>query len=251
MQHFRDLLKLSYRPWYLLWMLFGSRWPVTLRFLAGPRLALRPGRDDRATLMEIFGERQYELPADCSIPEPKTIVDLGGYCGYSAVYFLNRFPGSQVIVFEPHPVHIRMLWKNIRLNNLQDRVRVVAAAVGVRDESGYLKDDNCTSTIVDAFQSAGAIPVPVVDLFSQIPSSQVDLLKMDAEGAEQAILADPRFLDLAKRISAMVLEWHHSASIPDGRSWCIDKLRQAGFDTVVDGPVQYSQAGILWAYRRA
>ena len=70
-----------------------------------------------------------------------------------------------------------------------------------------------------------------------------DLVKMDIEGAEWALLADPRLKDAA--ISAIVLEYH-------GRSGdeAADLLHAAGFAT--DSPRDKDGGmGLLWAWRPA
>jgi FkbM family methyltransferase len=46
------------------------------------------------------------------IPRPNRILDLGAYCGYTAVYFANRFPEAQIICVEPSASSFRLLLAN-------------------------------------------------------------------------------------------------------------------------------------------
>ena len=68
--------------------------------------------------------------------------------------------------------------------------RAWAAAAGVKGGAANLTDEDDGSAIVqDA--SANSKGVRVADVFQTIPDGPIDVLKMDIEGSEYAILADP------------------------------------------------------------
>jgi FkbM family methyltransferase len=60
-------------------------------------LLFRGASSDVWNMQQVFLDRQY----DVEIPEPRTILDLGAYVGYTAIYFANRFPGASIISVEP------------------------------------------------------------------------------------------------------------------------------------------------------
>src|SRR5262249_47213341 len=126
------------------------------------------------------------------------IVDLGGNVGYSCLFWCGKYPNASVLTFEPHPTHCRLLEWHVRKNRYTKRVNLVEAAAGVRDEEANLTDDDDGSAIIQNKQ-ASSIGVKVVDVFQAVPDGPIDLLKIDIEGSEYAILEDPRFEALATR----------------------------------------------------
>jgi len=60
-------------------------------------LLFRGSSSDVWNMQQVFLDRQY----DVNIAEPRTILDLGAYVGYTAVYFANRFRTASIISVEP------------------------------------------------------------------------------------------------------------------------------------------------------
>ncbi len=92
-----------------------------------------------------------------------------------------------------------------------------------------------------------ATSVPAVDVLPRL--SDADLLKVDIEGAEWAILADPRFR--SSRVPAIVLEYHsHLCPADDPGALAERLLDGAGYatETIFD---RGDGVGMLWAYRAA
>ena len=88
-----------------------------------------------------------------------------------------------------------------------------------------------------------AVRVPAVDLFT----ARGDLLKLDIEGGEWAILTDPRLAEL--EVDAIVLEWHHRhAPAADPGDAATSLLRDAGY-TEIRQEAEYHSTGTLWAWR--
>ena len=88
------------------------------------------------------------------------------------------------------------------------------------------------------------IGIPIVDVFAEIGHRRIDLLKIDIEGAEYDIMADPRFEALP--VNAIIMEWHDRGP---GRNleWCMRRLAAIGFK-----PEAYAtepHAGMVWAPR--
>src|SRR5260370_4785934 len=60
-------------------------------------LLFRGSSSDVWNMQQVFLDRQY----DVNIAEPRTILDLGAYVGYTAVYFANRFRTASIISVVP------------------------------------------------------------------------------------------------------------------------------------------------------
>ena len=215
--------------------------PFRCRLLGGPKISIRPKPShDYQTAREIFSDRIY----DCELDPDSVlrIVDLGGNVGYSCLFWCGKYPNASVLTFEPHPTHCRLLEWHVKKNGYANRVKRVTAAAGVRDEVANLTDEDDGSAIVQDML-ADSIGVRLVDVFQAVPDGPIDVLKMDIEGSEYAILADPRFEALAARTERVLLEWH--ARGEQGETLCRDRLVSLGF-TVESGRTSDDQCGKLF-----
>jgi FkbM family methyltransferase len=239
MTNFLDILPPYARPGFLLWQdaqqdrANKAYWlppvedklrkqPFRCRLLGGPKISIRPEPShDYYTAKEIFFDRIYDCELDPG--SVRRIVDLGGNVGYSCLFWCGKYPNAWVLTLEPHPTHCRLLEWHVKKNGYANRVKLVAAAAGVRDEVANLTDQDDGSAIVQDMP-ADSIGVRVVDVFQAVPDGPIDVLKMDIEGSEYAILEDPRFEVLAARTKCVLLEWRsagrprfHSRIRPDLR----------------------------------
>jgi FkbM family methyltransferase len=135
---------------------------------------------------EIFLDRDYRVPADL---EPSTIVDLGANTGISVRFLRALYPSAEIVAAEPDPVN----FERLRANSLGDEsTRLVQAAVGL--ESGQAKfypEKEGWSSSLEPRPGAPALDVDLVsvsDLLARLGADQVDLLKVDIEGAEWPLL---------------------------------------------------------------
>ncbi|MEI8314483.1 MAG: FkbM family methyltransferase [Verrucomicrobiota bacterium] len=129
----------------------------------------------------------------------QTIIDIGANVGYySLTAAMQVGPTGQVIAFEPNPKAAARLQENKSLNGISN-LTIVRAAVA--DKSGslflHLGEDTEASSIYDLKSEAtlSSVEVSVVTLDEYVEThalSIVDLLKIDAEGAEVSILHGAR-----------------------------------------------------------
>src|SRR6185436_7749204 len=73
-----------------------QRWPIW----AHHPLEVRPGTSDADVFGQVFINREYAILDD--LKDVELVVDCGAYVGYSAAYFLSRWPGCRVLAFEPN-----------------------------------------------------------------------------------------------------------------------------------------------------
>jgi FkbM family methyltransferase len=116
-----------------------------------------------------------------------TIYDIGAQAGFYTLFF-SRLAGDRgkVFAFEPCSYEARFLIDHVRLNNLEN-VRVVQAAVGETRELLPMSSDRgmCENRLGD--DPDATLMVPTISLDdSGLPAP--DLIKMDVEGAEAAVL---------------------------------------------------------------
>lgn len=137
-------------------------------------------------------------------------VDVGANIG-SYTVLAAGVCGASVVAFEPIPDTASGLDANIAANLLASRVQVVREAVGAT--SGHLqmtRSLDTTNRIVSAGASTGdTLHVPVTTLDKTLEGRAVDLLKIDVEGHELAVLQGGQ--DTLRRTSAVIVEVGHQA----------------------------------------
>jgi FkbM family methyltransferase len=151
------------------------------------------------------------------LPPGGTFFDVGGNVGLVTLEVLGRTNGAppEVHVFEPHPRNVESLRRSLALNR-SERVHVQAAAVGAAPGSASLKtsenrnESGCHRIVGSAEQMAGgviAVPVLALDDYARTHGiERVDVLKVDVEGHESAVLEGARELLARQAIGTVILE---------------------------------------------
>jgi FkbM family methyltransferase len=127
-----------------------------------------------------------------------TCLDVGGHVGYLTILMANLVgPSGCVVTFEPVPETFEVLRENVRLNGLAN-VRLERTAVGEQDGTISLFCDPSQelswTPSVSAYSMPAnnlrqiAAPVLSLDGYLQKAGLRPDLVKIDVEGAELAVL---------------------------------------------------------------
>ncbi len=201
---------------YYRWWVPRSPATVVYRLCSGPRLAVDSGPMDAAVVKEIWGDRAYEVEPGFA-PRPGWVVlDLGAHKGTFAV--LAALAGAEVTAVEPEARNLELLRRNLAANGVE-RVRVcpaavaAVAAVAAEGGEGWLLRRNSWSHGLEPFpDDPPVVPrerVPLVGFGELVAGAGpgVDLVKMDAEGAEWGVLRAASAETLG-RVRRIVLEYH-------------------------------------------
>ncbi|WTW99340.1 FkbM family methyltransferase [Streptomycetaceae bacterium NBC_01309] len=216
---------------------------------------------------EIFVEEVYATQGG-DLPAAPVVLDVGANIGMFSLYLARQRPGARIYAFEPAPDAFAALSANVTHHGLP--VTCLPWGVGGRTGSGEMTvyphaavfssiagdtaadraaiaaaiatavDDDRSAGVVDQLadaRMAGArtVPIEVVslpDVLDRLGEARVDLLKLDAEGAETAILGA---LDKSHwaRIDRIAMEVHQDAAVDD----MTKMLTDAGYTcTVVSVP---------------
>jgi FkbM family methyltransferase len=222
------------------------RRPVTAAYRlreSGVSIALRHHTGDVMVLDEIFSQREYEPPPEVELGSVESAVDLGANIGLFGAWLLGRAPAARIVGYEPDPGNAAVHRRALEANGLGERWRLVEAFAGsAHGTTSFSAGLHATS------HEGSGIEVPVVDVLPEL--ARADLVKIDIEGAEWALLADPRFANISADV--VVLEYHgDGCPDPDPKASATSKLVAAGFE-VVSGPAKEAYgAGILWGVRRS
>ena len=200
--------------------------------LMGFKVTYRGARQLRWLFQEIFVNADYYFEPDN--PRP-VIVDCGSNIGMSILFFKRLYPQSKIIAFEPDPQTFEALRANVRDNALSD---VACHQIALGDFDGnidlYQVEDERqsnlrTSTLHERMPTKRKISVPVRKLSGFI-TADVDLLKLDVEGAEVKVLSDLLETGSLRRIKRMHIEYHHHIDRKrDDLSLTLRMLESAGF----------------------
>ncbi len=204
---------------------------------------------------EIYVNGEYDIELEGNSPR---IIDCGANIGLATLYFKLRFPGARVTAVEPSSGLFALLAENVRSNELSN-VECVQAAVGSESaevqffvepaDTGGLRG----STSIDR-SSTGAERVRQIAI-SDLIDGQVDLLKLDVEGAEWDVLESLVESGKIGFIKAMVIEYHHHIVSDQDRLACfLGMLERAGFGYQLRsarwGKMKSFQDIVLFAYQK-
>lgn len=133
------------------------------------------------------------------------ILELGANVGYFTVQGARAAPHARYIAVEPYPASARVCRANLALNRVESVELVVAAAVAHTERPAvelHVPSDQLAAPTVAFVGADTELPermsrhvahtnvVPAVDVRSLL--SGIDLLKLDVEGQEHALLAASR-----------------------------------------------------------
>lgn len=167
----------------------------------GTRITYRLDRGDIQGIREVWLEECYRFSG-----APRTIVDLGSNIGLTTLWLHERWPGASFVCVEPDAANVRILRRNLRANRVDGAV--VEAAIGpASGTDAFLPGPESNLGRLQA-RGPGSIQVAVVtmDHVLGLLGGSADLVKIDIEGGEQALLKDsPPWLD---RVGAIVIEVH-------------------------------------------
>jgi FkbM family methyltransferase len=218
------------------------------------RCFVRHDGHDAWVLHEIFGKHAYGFPPQVAgvlggAEQGPRVVDVGGHLGLFGLYILSRFPAARITSFEPDPENAALLERTVRANGLGSRWEVVRAAAATSPARVGFAAGLGERSHLTAAGELDAITVDAVDLFDRVGGA--DLLKLDIEGGEWAILADRRCLEMPA--AAIVLEYHsHLCPEPEPERAARTRLVEAGYEIISSVETSPTQpVGVIWALRAA
>ena len=196
---------------------------------------------------------------DAPSPNPR-ILDCGANIGLVTVYLKQRFPGARITAFEADPQIADVLRGNLSRNGFGD-VEVIESAVWSSAGSVEFRCEGADSGTVN--ELAGSMrgetrSVAAVRLRDWIEREPIDLLKLDIEGGESAVLAD--CADVLHNVRAMILELHelrperrNAPAILElltnaGFAYSIDELVEMPYHGAADAGAPFPYAPRAWAY---
>ena len=173
---------------------------VSLRNLTHPIL-VRPGTQDAHTIINNVIRKEYDQVKLTSTP--KWMIDAGAYIGDTSAYFLSRFPNLRIIALEPNPSAYKLAKQNLKPYG--DRAILLQKGLYTSDGVAFFSGDNTGASISKTGFKIDC--TTVLSLLQQYSIPQLDILKMDIEGAEEAIFSSNPEIWLS-HINMLIIEIH-------------------------------------------
>jgi len=120
----------------------------------------------------------------------RTIFDVGGNTGQTALRLASAFPTARIFSFEPVPQTFDKLSQAVKH---REGIAAVNSALGEKPGSVFinLTDNSQTATILATSSASNSVSIPVetIDRFAKTNGIEtIDLLKIDVEGYEMQVL---------------------------------------------------------------
>ena len=183
---------------------------------------------DLSVIEELYMHDEY----GAELVDARLVVDAGSNIGLAAVDFALRCPRARIVAIEPDPLALAKLKRNVRAF---PQITVAAVALGATPghRTFWSGPDTWASGFTRAHSEQTKIRVPTKTLDQVLVDAgtfdEIDILKLDVEGAETEVLTS--FSRLG-RVQQILGEVHGLPGSPEPTR-ILDFVRAAGFDVVV------------------
>ncbi len=213
-------------PYLLLGRAMPIQWLARIQPPGAKRpVRLRLGSSDVWVFWGVFFRNHHAVKLD---PAPRVVVDVGANVGLTTIDFARRFRKARVLAVEPEAKNFALLEKNVRRYR---RIEPVHAALWSANEpvafsNGDAEFDSFRFGRSEADRSDSVRGVTLDRLMDEHGLERIDLLKIDIEGAERQVFADPSaWID---RVDVMIIELHDFL-MPGCESVVLPALKDFGF----------------------
>lgn len=164
-------------------------------------ICYRLNRGDIQTIREVWIQETYRLPRDA---KPQLVIDLGANIGMTSVFLARRYGVRYIVAVEPSPDNARLARTNLLLNGIDGTV--IEAAVAAKDGEAYFAagQDSNLGRLASGGQKVKLLSIDSV--LAASPTGRADLLKMDIEGGEAAVLEGAG--SWLQRVDSLMVEFH-------------------------------------------
>lgn len=175
---------------------------------------------------QLFGQRLYNFRSATEAPR---ILDCGAHIGLASLFFKERFPGARITAFEADATLADLCRDNFAELGFSD-IETIRAAVWTHDQGVAFSHSRDDAGHVAEQPDLDSLPVPTIRL-RDLLAEQVDLLKLDVEGAEFALFEDcGTALSAAKHI---VMEVHAMGDTQAKIGHLLSHIENLGFRYVL------------------
>jgi FkbM family methyltransferase len=232
-------LRLGRGRHWLAWLPQRDDPPRPIRFRSGQSILAR--RADAIVLYEHFGLDVYAVPL--AARGVNTVLDLGANVGYATLALNRRYPGARFVCVEPDAETRRLLRSNLELNDV-DAAILSVAVVGAPGRYAINRSHFPAANRVAARRDGDIEGITLTALLDRAGLDEVDLMKIDIEGAEREVFEHAA--DWCMRVRALVAELHDGLEPAQAE----ELLSPHGYARVALPPEQRFRGLCVFARRR-
>lgn len=156
---------------------------------------------------------EHDLLQTARFPVPRVVLDVGAHHGETAERFFHCFPSTQIISLEPTALNFGILskraraWPNVTCHHLALSHRTGTSTIVLQRDSQTHSLETRRDDASLAGRTLETIAVTTLDDFAAAQHlATIDLLKLDVEGHELAVLKGAADLLSRHGIGAIFLE---------------------------------------------
>jgi FkbM family methyltransferase len=161
---------------------------------------------DLAIIFEIFITGVYPVKF---ILNSKVMADIGGHCGYTAVWASLLNPDLKIHSYEPDKENAEIFEENIKLNNLESKISLHNYGMGLKesDVHFYIYQNASVNSIVlhKGLKPKTEVYIKIKAALVELEKISPDFIKVDIEGMEDEIIAP--ILSLSKKPTYLSMEF--------------------------------------------
>lgn len=197
---------------------------ISLAAFPAKKIFLRTYAGDIDIFYEIFYKKIYQLPNSLS---KNLVIDAGANVGFAALFFLKQMPAATVYCIEPDPDNFTFLKMNLEAEIESGKVKLIMAGLSGKDGAMSLRSNSFkyNSNLVElpVEGSVRVITYKVETFLKTFVPGNVDLLKMDIEGAEENIFEND--VSWLNNVEQLLIEFHSDKI----KELCFEKLLSQNF----------------------
>lgn len=160
----------------------------------------------------------------------KYVIDIGMNIADSSIYFILN-GAKKVIGVEPFPKNFDTANRNIKENNLENKIEIIQAGCSTKSGKIRINNDKGVESKIEKSKIGDEIEViSIKDIIKKYNVPSDSILKMDCEGCEDEVISSIE-INTIRHFSGIQIEYHN------GYKKIKNKLEKCGFEVKVTKPI--------------
>ncbi len=183
---------------------------------------LRPYSSDTNVFNQIIIQEEYksvvEIYGQMFKAVPNHIFDCGGNIGLTSIYFKKCFPGASITIIEPFEDNVKMIELNFKSAFLKDYQIIKGGIWNIDTKLSINRDfgdgEEWSVSLEESKDKINNIPVFSLSKLIENNGNNIDILKIDIEGAEKVLFENTEYAaEFLNKVKCIAIEIHDELDI--------------------------------------